>query len=72
MCEDGSTFTGYEKVVGTGQSGVETSDWGEPSNPSKRGNKDAKLEMMMNYISLFFFSYCFSYTVLMMLLSALK
>ena len=40
-------FTGYEKGVGTGQSVVETSDWGEPSNPFKRGNKDAKLEMMM-------------------------
>jgi len=47
MCEDGPTFTGYEKGVGTGQSGVETSDWGEPSNPCKCGNKDAKLEMMM-------------------------
>ena len=47
MCEDGPTFTGCEEGVGTGQSGVETFDWGEPSNPRKRGNKDAKLEMKM-------------------------
>ena len=47
MCEDGPTLYGYEKRVGTGQSGVETFNWGEPSNPCKRVNKYSKLEMMM-------------------------
>jgi hypothetical protein len=46
MCE-GPKFIGSEKGVDTGQSGVETSDWGEPSNPRKGGNMDVKMEMMM-------------------------